>query len=214
MFPVELEESLSSALGEATRRPEAWYELVPSAAHTIHMIIDPGDRVSASVRVRGAHVTVTLSDLTRDTRFARTIADRMLDVGSAEWSAEAPSDCSASDCTILPLADFGNAHFLSAGATTSSGVTRSLTRAPWTRTRISLGSSFAAHASDGGDEDTTVTALPSAPTDPLGAFEVTDSATSETTGTTQPSGPPSTGPSGPGSPPSCAARSRTLRRGA
>jgi hypothetical protein len=102
MFAVELEESLS------------WYELVPSAAHTIHMTIDPGDRLSASVSVRDDRVTVTLSDLTRDTRFTRTTADRTLDVSSAEWITEAPSDCSGSDCTILPLADFGTAHFLSA----------------------------------------------------------------------------------------------------
>jgi hypothetical protein len=101
----------------------------------------------------------------------RAVVDRTLDVTSAEWIVEAPSECSGSDCTVLRLADFGTAHFLSAGATTTTGITRSLTRAPWTRTRISLGSSFE-QGTDGADLQTRVTATPSALADPLGAFGV------------------------------------------
>ncbi|HTU31866.1 MAG TPA: G1 family glutamic endopeptidase [Solirubrobacteraceae bacterium] len=179
----------------------AWYELVPSAAHTIHMTVDPGDLMSATVTVDGTHVTVTLKDRTRGTEFTRTIHDRTLDVTSAEWIVEAPSECSGSNCSVLPLADFGTARFLSAGATTTTGVTRSLTRAPWTRTRISLGSSFE-QATDGADVQTRVTATPSALTDPLGAFGVSYASSSTTVTTTEPSPPPSTGPGGPGGPPS------------
>jgi len=171
----------------------AWYELVPAAAHSIPLTVRPGDLMSASVFVRDEHVTVKLSDLTRGTHFTRTVLDRTLDVSSAEWIAEAPSNCSGSDCTILPLAAFGTAHFTRASATTASGTRRALTRAPWTRTRISLGSSFEQPAADGGDEETTVSATPSALTDPLGAFAVTYSATSRSIAPAGPTGPPSSG---------------------
>jgi hypothetical protein len=184
---------------DGTETISGWYELVPSAAHTIHMTIEPGDRMSAVVTVDGDRVTVTLTDRTRGTTFTRTVVDRTLDVTSAEWIVEAPSECSGSDCTVLPLADFGTAQFLSAGATTTTGLTRSLTRAPWTRTRISLGSSFE-QATDGADLQTRVTATPSALTGPLGAFGVSYAASSTTITTTEPSGPPSTGPGGPGGP--------------
>jgi hypothetical protein len=185
---------------DGTETISAWYELVPSAAHTIHMTIDSGDRISAAVRVDDARVTVTLRDRTRGTEFTRTVLDHTLDVTSAEWITEAPSECSGSDCTVLPLADFGTAHFLSAAATTTSGVTRSLTSAPWTRTRISLGSSFE-QTTDGADQETKVTATPSALSNSLGAFGVTYEASSTTVTTPTPTGPPSTGPSGPGGPP-------------
>lgn len=184
---------------DGARTSSAWYELVPSAAHTIHMTVDPGDLLSATVTVDGARVTVTLRDRTRGTEFTRTIHDRTLDLTSAEWIVEAPSECSGSNCTVLPLADFGTARFLSAAATTTTGVTRSLTRSPWTRTRISLGSSFE-QATDGADLQTRVTATPSALTDPLGAFGVSYAASSTTVTTPEPSGPPSTGPGGPGGP--------------
>jgi hypothetical protein len=163
------------------------------------MAIEPGDRMSAAVTVDGATVTVALIDRTRGTRFTRTVVDHSLDVTSAEWIAEAPSDCSGSNCTVLPLADFGTAHFLSAAATTTTGITRSLDRAPWTRTRISLGSSFEQSA-NGADKETAVTATPSGLGIPLGAFTVsysTTSTTTTTTTTTTPPGPPSTGPGGP-----------------
>jgi hypothetical protein len=193
-----------------TESSTAWYELVPAASHTIHMTIESGDLMSAAVTVNGDRVTVVLADRTRGTRFTRTIVDRSLDLTSAEWIAEAPSQCSGSDCTVLPLADFGTAHFLSASATTTTGVTRALDRAPWTRTRISLGSSFE-QSTNGADEETSVTATPSGLGDPLGAFTVAYSATSKTATTTeptQPSGPPSSGPGGPGGPP----QSSVLRR--
>ena len=183
----------------------AWYELVPAAAHTIHMTIEPGDRLSATVTVDGARVSVALRDRTRGTEFTRTVVDHSLDVTSAEWITEAPSDCSGSDCTVLPLADFGTAHFLSAAATTTTGVTRSLTNAPWTRTRISLGSSFE-QTTNGADQETRVTATPSALSNPLGAFTVDYSSSSKSITTPEPTGPPSTGPGGPGGPPSSSGR--------
>ncbi len=151
----------------------AWYELVPADSHAIRMTISSGDRLTASVTVLGSRVTVALADTTRDERFTRTIVDRSLDLTSADWIAEAPSDCDGPDCTILPLADFGSARFLAAAATTTAGVADSLTRAPWTRTRITLGShSFTAADSGAGDTQTSVTATPSALTSGGGAFNV------------------------------------------
>jgi len=71
------------------------------------MTVNPGDLMRAKVKVSGARVTVSLSDLTTGRSFHRTITDRYADISSAEWIAEAPSEClSVAQCQVLPLADF------------------------------------------------------------------------------------------------------------
>ena len=51
----------------------AWYELVPAPAHKIRMKVRPGDRMRASVTVVGTEVHLTMRDLTRHRKFARTV---------------------------------------------------------------------------------------------------------------------------------------------
>lgn len=120
----------------------AWYELVPSPSHAIRMTISAGDTLVATVIVSGKTVTLALADETEHESFSKTVADRTVDVSSAEWIAEAPSVCSsASKCTTLALTDFGSVHFSAARAETARGGSGSVSSALWHRTRIVLGSS-------------------------------------------------------------------------
>ena len=136
------------------------------------------------------------------------------DVSSAEWIAEAPSDCDGSDCTVLPLANFDQARFLTAAATTTTGVSDSLTDAPWTRTRIDLGSSFLTDASSADEyTKTSVTATPTALSDASGAFDVAYASTTSSISSPSPGTPPSGGAGGPGGPPSFSRRHLARKRG-
>jgi hypothetical protein len=126
-----------SATGQVVS--SAWYELVPAPSRAIHMRVDPGDRLSASVIVNGHQTTLTLRDLTRRTSFTRKVHVKTVDVSSAEWIVEAPSQCSTpSSCQTLNLANFGTAAFTSAKATNLSGHTGSISDRHWGVTRITL----------------------------------------------------------------------------
>lgn len=117
----------------------AWYELVPAPSRSIHLRVDPGDRMSASVSVKGHQAKLTLRDLTRRTSFTRSVRDKTVDVSSAEWIVEAPSECtSANSCQTLNLANFGTAAFSSARATSTTGHTGSISDRHWGTTKIML----------------------------------------------------------------------------
>lgn len=98
----------------------AWYELVPANSHTIKGIqVSPGDVISATVSVSGTKVKVSLRDLTQGTHFSatRTMRSPKPDDSSAEWIAEAPSQCNQdNNCTALPLTNFGTLSFSDATA--------------------------------------------------------------------------------------------------
>jgi hypothetical protein len=109
-----------SASGQAVY--SVWYELVPAAEVPVHMTIQPGDRLNAHVAVSGHTVTLSISDLTKNTTFSKRLQMSSPTVSSAEWIAEAPSRCvsaSSQDCHILSLADFGSVTFT--GASVSAG---------------------------------------------------------------------------------------------
>jgi hypothetical protein len=117
----------------------AWYELVPSPSVPVHISVKPGDSMQASVSISGSAVTVTLYDATSKQRFRKTIRASSLDLSSAEWIVEAPSECvSASSCQTLPLANFGTAAFTGTSVTTSSGHTSPITSPAWQTTKINL----------------------------------------------------------------------------
>lgn len=118
-----------------------WYEVVPAPSRTIRMKVSPGDQLTANVVVVGHAVKLTLSDLTRGKTFTRTIAARTVDVSSAEWIVEAPSQCSGSFCRLLPLADFGTATFGRARAQTTVGHLGPISDHRWGTTRITLAGS-------------------------------------------------------------------------
>jgi hypothetical protein len=133
------------------RRMSVWYELVPAPSRAIRMRVSPGDRLGASVKVSGSRVRLWLADLTRDESFTKTVVDRHVDATSAEWIAEAPSNCfSATSCQILRLADFGSVGFTGASAETTHYRWGSISNPLWNTTRIVLGSHGQRYVSGGG----------------------------------------------------------------
>ena len=97
----------------------AWWELVPASSVQIPLKIKPGDTITAAVVVQGQKIVFFLHDLTSNKRFSKTLTTGQgLDVSSAEWIAEAPSDCSNSGrCRVVPLTNFGTVTFGNIAAT-------------------------------------------------------------------------------------------------
>lgn len=117
----------------------AWYELLPAPSMPIEMAVAPGDQMAAAVDVIGHRVTFTLEDLTSRRVFRRALQSRSVDVSSAEWIVEAPSDClTQSACRTLPLANFGQTGFTDAAAEGARGHRGGLTDPSWQLTRITL----------------------------------------------------------------------------
>lgn len=119
-------------------RSDAWYELVPSPSVPLRLAVRPGDVIQASVSVNGNAVTVALYDATRGKGFRKTLRASALDLSSAEWIVEAPSECiSASSCQTLPLANFGSASFGSTWALATGGA-GAIASSLWQATKINL----------------------------------------------------------------------------
>jgi hypothetical protein len=117
----------------------AWFELIPAPSKPISMSVSPGDTIAAGVAVRGHTVTLGLDDLTAHHSFRRTLHAPAIDVSSAEWILEAPSDCtSPTACRTLPLANFGSATFGLAKAQTTLGHLGTIADPSWRATRIRL----------------------------------------------------------------------------
>ena len=117
----------------------AWYELVPSPSRPLSLQVSAGDRLVAKVTVTGNKVVLSLRNVTTGKSAVKTIHASQIDVSSAEWIAEAPSECaSITSCQTLPLADFGSAGFSSAGAQATGATKSGLTDRRWTLTRITL----------------------------------------------------------------------------
>jgi Peptidase A4 family len=104
----------------------AWYELLPAGEVTLNVAAHPGDHMAASVTVSGEDVALHLHDLTTGGSFARTVRMHSPDSSSAEWIAEAPSECTGGGqrCRVLPLADFSSVSFSGATAATRGGPMR------------------------------------------------------------------------------------------
>ena len=117
----------------------AWYELVPAPSTAISLTVHPGDVMHAAVTVDGHHVTVVLQNLTSHRTFRKSLYAPSIDVSSAEWIVEAPSECvSQFACQALPLANFGSVTFGSVAATSTRGTVGSIIAPAWWRTKIEL----------------------------------------------------------------------------
>jgi hypothetical protein len=131
----------------------AWYELVPAASTPIRLAVRPGDLMRARVTVTGRQVVIGLDDLTRHTSFKKTLNANVIDVSSAEWIAEAPSQCVSLDsCQTLPLAEFAPTKFDSTTVRSSTGHLGSISDRSWGWTKIKLtpgGRRFAAYNGSG-----------------------------------------------------------------
>jgi hypothetical protein len=119
----------------------AWYELVPSAPVKLSLAIQPGDSIWARTAVDGDQVSLYITDRTTHQTWNKTLTmtSATPDTSTAEWVAEAPSECSSgtTDCTPLPLANFGKATFTDA-YTTSNGHVGSISDSNWTAEAIQL----------------------------------------------------------------------------
>jgi hypothetical protein len=117
----------------------AWWELVPAGSVRIPLKIKAGDTITAAVLVNGQKITFSLRDVTRKTRFSKVLnTQQPLDTSSAEWIAEAPSDCGTfGRCTVVPLTNFGSVTF-SKIAATGNDHGGTLTDTNWTATPIEL----------------------------------------------------------------------------
>ncbi len=116
----------------------AWYEILPAAAVEVPLKVRPGDQITTSVNVNGTTVLVQIKNRTRKTSFTRALSVAEPDLSSAEWIAEAPSDCDpGGSCTVLPLANFGTVNFTRA-ATIATSHPGTITDATWANVAIKL----------------------------------------------------------------------------
>jgi hypothetical protein len=116
----------------------AWYETVPAPSFTIFRPVRAGDTLTATVTVQRRRAHLVLQDITQRWTFTKNRTTYPVDVSSAEWIVEAPSQCDGSSCQTLPLANFGSATFTGASATSPGGHTGSLGDPQWNLTRIQL----------------------------------------------------------------------------
>jgi hypothetical protein len=124
---------------DGTARYYLWYELVPAAPHTLKLVVEPGDAITASVTFgKKKKLTVLIRDLTRGTKFSKVVKVSSPDRSSAEWIAEAPSACFGNgSCRTLPLTNFGSMTFTNASAT-ANGHRGSISDLAWTTTSFEL----------------------------------------------------------------------------
>jgi Peptidase A4 family len=140
----------------------AWYELVPAPSIQLRMTVHPGDVMRARVAVSGHRVQISLFDVTRNRGFHKTLNTPYVDVASAEWIVEAPSECLGSKiCESLPLANFGSATFSSAIAHTIKGHVGSISHPGWNATEIQLVPDSRRFVSQGLPQGSVATATPS-----------------------------------------------------
>jgi hypothetical protein len=128
--------------GTGAAQTFAWYELVPSAPVRLDMTIQPGDHVSASVSVSGSDVTVAITDQTTGASTSKQLTMSNPDASSAEWIAEAPSQCNGdlSQCQPVALPDFGTVTFSNASAT-AGGHTGAISDTNWQAQPLQLSGS-------------------------------------------------------------------------
>ncbi len=118
----------------------AWYELLPANPVKLKLKIRPGDKVTAAVLSSGQQIVFSLKDLTRHTKFSKRIPFvDPLDLGSAEWIAEAPAACSAGGrrCRVVPLTNFGTVIFTGAAAI-GSGHPGTISDPTWSTAQVAL----------------------------------------------------------------------------
>jgi Peptidase A4 family len=182
----------------------AWYELVPAAPVQLGMSVKPGDHISAKVNVSGSNVTIWLADQSTGQSVTKNLQMSNPDTSSAEWIAEAPSECDGSgNCQPLPLSDFGTVNFTGAAAT-ANGHTGTISDPNWTAQAIALGSSGDVYPTsyDPGQATSTAGATPSSLASDGSSFSVSwqqnGAGSSSSAASSGGSGDPGTGGYGPG----------------
>jgi len=126
-----------SQTGQATYY--IWYELVPAdSVNVMSLKINPGDVIASVVQVNGTNVLVQVIDRTRRTRFTKHLTMAAPDLTSAEWIAEAPSQCNDNGyCRQIALTNFGSINFTQSFAT-GNGVGATMSSPNWGLTALQL----------------------------------------------------------------------------
>jgi hypothetical protein len=148
---LEQDGTESNCSAEGTASYYAWYELVPKAPVRVDLPVSAGDHISSKVSVDGTSVSIWLSNETSGQTFSKTLSMSNPDVSSAEWIAEAPSQCNGSvnSCTPLPLTDFGTAQFTASSATDTDGHTGPISDPEWAATAVTLSPNASSEGFDG-----------------------------------------------------------------
>jgi hypothetical protein len=136
----ELEQIGTEADCDEHGRPSyyIWYELVPADPVNLKLRIDPGDTISAVVKVNRHDVLVQVTDRTRGSRFTRHLSMANLDLTSAEWVVEAPTLCDDSGfCKQPALTRFRSIPFTNTYAT-GNGVGGTISSPKWMSNAIQL----------------------------------------------------------------------------
>ncbi len=137
----ELEQTGTSADCSPNGTPSyyIWYELVPAdSVNVTSLKINPGDVIASVVQVNGTKVLVQVIDRTRKTRFTKRLTMATPDLTSAEWIAEAPSQCSDSGfCRQIALTNFGSINFTQSFAT-GNGTGATMSSPNWMLTALQL----------------------------------------------------------------------------
>jgi hypothetical protein len=117
----------------------AWYELVPAAAVQLGIKIEAGNTVTVSVNAIDGGTTIELQIINRSrgVRVTKLLPFASPDLSSAEWIAEAPSECSRDSCQTEPLADFGSVSFTRIAAL-GNGVGGTVSNPAWSADQIEL----------------------------------------------------------------------------
>jgi hypothetical protein len=128
----------------------------------------------ATMTVTGHRVVVELDNLTSHRSFRKSLHTAAIDVSSAEWIVEAPSECiSQYSCQALPLANFGSLTFDSASVVTANGRAGTIAGGDWLRTKINLTPGAQRLIVSRSSTDSAGTAAPSALRSGGSAFDVT-----------------------------------------
>jgi hypothetical protein len=163
----------------------AWYELVPAAPVDLDLNVSAGDHMTGKVTVDGTNVTITLSNETTGQSTTKNLQMDNPDVSSAEWIAEAPSQCDGSGCQPLPLADFGKVSFSNSTAT-ANGHTGTISDSNWSSQPVQLdGGAAGGFVSDA----SSATAVPSSLSSDGSSFSVSWGSGGQTTTAGDPGDP-------------------------
>ena len=119
-------------------RMSAWYELVPAPSRSLKLAVHAGDILAATVSVTGHRVRLELADETTHKTAVKTLIASELDLTSAEWIAEAPSECVSAQSPDAAAADFGSTDFSFAYAQSTTGHKGAISNRSWASTKITL----------------------------------------------------------------------------
>jgi hypothetical protein len=138
----QLEQAGTSADCSSSGEPSyyIWYELVPADSVNVHsFLIRPGDTIAAVVQSKGpSRVLIQVINRTRRTRFTKVLSMDTPDLTSAEWIAEAPSQCGDTGfCSQIPLTNFGSVEFTRSYAW-GNGIAGTISSPNWMTTALRL----------------------------------------------------------------------------